>query len=86
MQCRDALPPQNPGRSFESDYNEHIRASAFQAIYRDHLRESALRDDIAGVGHETFPPIRYMIETSSFESFMIIEFTLINLLGQNSIE
>ena len=60
--------------------NTFVRASAFQAIYRDHLRESALRDDIAGVGHETFPPTRYMIETSSFESFMIIEFTLINLL------
>jgi hypothetical protein len=50
---RDASPPQNPGRSFESDYNAHIRESAFQAIYRDHLRESALR---AGVGPETSPP------------------------------
>jgi len=53
---RDPLPPQNPGRSFESDYNAHLRESALRAIYRDHLRESALRDDIAGVGPETFPP------------------------------
>jgi len=52
---RDALPPQNPGRSFVSDYNAYLRESAYQAIYRDHLRQSALR---AGVGPETSPPTR----------------------------
>jgi len=52
---RDALPPQNPGRSFASDYNAYLRESAYRAIYRDHLRQSALR---AGVGPETSPRTR----------------------------